>query len=219
MSKDKEIIRTMSKKSEKKNLILHHALKLFNENGIEYVGMREIAADLGFRVGNITYYFPTKNDIIEGLTAELVELNSRVIVPVSGLTITGFMDMYSRVFENQYEYRCLFINFIHHLEQNKKFEQEYLSRQEKRYETLRNNMMELSANNYLKSKVDAEKMEHMVSGIGFISRFWLSEARVKFKKAPKKVLFQHYLALLANFIMPYCNDKGKKEIKEFIARL
>ncbi len=209
----------MSKKNSKKNLILHKALKLFNENGIEYVGVREIAADLGYRVGNITYYFPTKNDIIEGLTAQLVELNLKLFVPEPEPTVSGFLKMYAQVFENQYEYRCLFINFIHHLEQNKKFEQEYISRQEKRFELLRENMAALSANNYLKSKVDAEKIEDLVSGIGFISRFWLSEARVKFKHASKKKLFQHYLSLLANFISPYCNTKGKNEIKEFIASL
>lgn len=209
----------MSKKSVKKNLILHHALKLFNENGIEYVGVREIASDLGIRVGNVTYYFPTKNDIIEGLTDQLVELNSKAIVPVAGLTIGGFLKMYVQVFENQYTYRCLFINFIHHLEQNKQFESEYIALQEKRFDALHNNMSELSANKYLKPKVDGEKMEHLISGIGFISRFWLSEARVKFKHASKTKLFQHYLTFLANFLAPYCTDKGKSELKEFIATL
>jgi len=206
----------MSKKSAKKNLILHQARKLFNEQGIEYVGMREIAKDLGVRVGNVTYYFPTKNDIIIELAAQLAEFNTNTIVPVRGLTMAAFLKMFEQVFENHYEYRCLFINFIHHLEQNKPIEQEYLLRQEKRVETLRINLEELSVNKYLKTKVDAGKQEFLVSGIGFIARFWLSEARVKFKHAPKKQLFQHYLPFLANFLAPYCTDKGKKEIKEFI---
>ena len=29
------------------------ALKLFNESGVEYVGMRELATSLGLRIGNL----------------------------------------------------------------------------------------------------------------------------------------------------------------------
>lgn len=43
-----------------KERIVSKALELFNEHGIEYVGLRELAAHLGIRVSNITYYFPTK---------------------------------------------------------------------------------------------------------------------------------------------------------------
>ena len=44
--------------------ILAKALEMFNERGIEYVGMRELAATLNIRVSNITYYFPTKDDLV-----------------------------------------------------------------------------------------------------------------------------------------------------------
>ena len=37
-----------------KEKLVSRALDLFNENGIEYVGMRELAADLNMRVGNVT---------------------------------------------------------------------------------------------------------------------------------------------------------------------
>jgi AcrR family transcriptional regulator len=37
--------------------ILHKALELFNERGIEYVGMRELAASFGITIGNVTYNF------------------------------------------------------------------------------------------------------------------------------------------------------------------
>ncbi|RYZ50620.1 MAG: TetR/AcrR family transcriptional regulator, partial [Chitinophagaceae bacterium] len=49
---------TVSKpKLNTKDKIRDKALELFNERGIEYVGLRELAALLNIRVGNITYYF------------------------------------------------------------------------------------------------------------------------------------------------------------------
>ena len=37
--------------------IVSKALEMFNERGIEYVGLRELAATLKMRVGNITSTF------------------------------------------------------------------------------------------------------------------------------------------------------------------
>ena len=51
-----------------KEKILSKALEMFNDRGIEYVGLRELAAILAMRVSNITYYFPTKDDLVNQLT-------------------------------------------------------------------------------------------------------------------------------------------------------
>ncbi len=60
--------------------ILDKALEMFNERGIEYVGLRELASVLGIRVSNITYYFPTKDDLVYELSLELSKLNAAIIV-------------------------------------------------------------------------------------------------------------------------------------------
>ena len=52
-------------KTEEK--ILSKALELFNARGIEYVGLRELAGILEMRVSNITYYFPTKDELFNRL--------------------------------------------------------------------------------------------------------------------------------------------------------
>ena len=49
----------MSKgKPNTREKILARALELYNEHGVEYVGVRELAKDLNLKGGNITYYFP-----------------------------------------------------------------------------------------------------------------------------------------------------------------
>ena len=47
--------------------ILNVARRLFNEQGFERVTMRRIATEAGIGVGNVTYYFPRKQDIVDAL--------------------------------------------------------------------------------------------------------------------------------------------------------
>ena len=102
-----------------KERILEKALAMFNERGIEYVGLRELAGLLDMRVSNITYYFPTKDDLVYEIALLLRNKNSEVMVPNDTLTMRGFLDMMHQVFQNHIAFRCLLLSFVHVMEQNK----------------------------------------------------------------------------------------------------
>src|SRR4051794_3285144 len=100
----------MSKlKIDTKQKIRDKALKMFNERGIEYVGLRELAAILGMRVSNITYYFPTKDDLVYEISMGLNRANSEVMVADNSMTLKLFIEMLYKVFQNHLEYRCLML--------------------------------------------------------------------------------------------------------------
>src|SRR3954447_14785979 len=99
--------------------ILDKALEMFNERGIEYVGLRELASVLGIRVSNITYYFPTKDDLVYELSLELSKANSGVIAKREDLTMSSFLEMFHRVFQNHVKYRCLLLSVVDLMKQNK----------------------------------------------------------------------------------------------------
>src|SRR5688500_13145491 len=104
----------MSKlKMNTKQKILDKALQMFNERGIEYVGLRELAGILDIRVGNITYYFPTKDDLVYALSQELSRKNSEIIVPSTDLTMFGFLGIQHKVFQHHVQFRCLMLSFVH----------------------------------------------------------------------------------------------------------
>ena len=67
----------MEKKSTEEKIV-QTALRMFNESGIEYVGMRELAGALKMRVGNLTYYFPTKDDLVNRISLDLAEENNKM---------------------------------------------------------------------------------------------------------------------------------------------
>ena len=57
----------------RKEAICDAAAQLFNEKGYDQVSMREIAKQAGTTIGNLTYYFPKKEDIVIQIVSELHE--------------------------------------------------------------------------------------------------------------------------------------------------
>lgn len=195
--------------------IVDKALELFNERGIEYVGLRELAAVLNMRVSNITYYFPTKDDLVYQLSVELNHLNTETMVVNDHITITLFLQMFDKIFINQVKYRCLLLSFVHLMEQNKVMAAKYKKTQLYRSTTLKSNIEVLAASGYLKVKDDGE-IEFLVSTLALISRFWISEAAVSFRHLSSHEQINHYLSIIAKLLLPYSTAKAKKEIQLFL---
>lgn len=206
-------------KNNTRETILVQALKMFNEQGVEYVGVREIAKELDLRAGNITYYFPTKDDLVTALVLELAELNGRILRAGEDLDMGGFLNMYAEIFSNQYRYRCLYISFVFLMEHNPGAEAIYLPNQEKRFRNIRKNLRNLMHNGYLEKELSEHTLEYLVSSISLMVRFWISESRVRFKGESKKQVFKFYLDLFATHFLPYATKEGKKEIRAFVAAL
>lgn len=191
---------------------------MFNERGIEYVGLRELAAVLDMRVSNITYYFPTKDDLVYELALELRKTNAATIVPADTLSMTGFLEMLHQVFLNHQQFRCLLLSFVHLMEQNKRIASSYAHTQTERRNTLRTNAEILVSGGYLKAAGE-ETIAFLVNNLSLISRFWLSEAAVSWAHLSPGDQLLHYLRLVTQLLTPYATAKGLREIEAFAGRL
>lgn len=206
----------MSKlKMNTRDKILDKALEMFNERGIEYVGLRELAGVLGIRVSNITYYFPTKDDLVYQLSLELSKKNAAIIVAHESITMGGFLQMLHQVYQNQLQFRCLLLSFVHVMEQNKLVAVAYKKTQSQRNATLKLNIAALAHSGYLHIK-NEDEMEFLVSTLALINRFWISEAAISFRQLSSEAQMRHYLALIATFLLPYSTPKAKNEVQNFL---
>ncbi len=209
----------MSKKRpDTRQRIAAKALEMFNEKGIEYVGMRELAALLDIRVSNITYYFPTKDDLVNHLSLELNKLNSEVLKTQEKLSMESFLMRFYRIFQNHMQYRCLLLSFVHLITQNKKWAQRYQKTESDRNATLRSNLRELADVGYLELK-DRQELDFLVSTIALIARFWISEARVSYQHLSSREQINHYIWLISKSLGPYLTSIGKKQSNRFLASL
>lgn len=196
--------------------IVAKALELFNERGIEYVGLRELAAALGIRVGNITYYFPTKDDLVNRLAVDLAVLNSQLIIRSEHLTLYSFLEQYVKVFENHVQYRCLLLSFVHLIEQNKVLSEQYKKTENQRRTTIVSNLLSLQTSGYIEPGIDTD---FLVSALTLIGRFWISEASISFRHLSSQEHISHYSALIAKLLIPYVTPKGQNDIQQFLAGL
>jgi AcrR family transcriptional regulator len=209
----------MSKsKISTKEKILDKALEMFNERGIEYVGLRELAGILDMRVSNITYYFPTKDDLVYALSLELAKENNQLIANRESISLYEFLQTLHQVFKNHVKFRCLLLSVVHVLSQNKNMASTYKKTQASRFADLRSNMEVMEKSGYLKFEEDADK-EFLITSISLVSRFWISEASISFRNwnTDKQVSF--YLEMIARHFKPYATAKGLKDINRFTTTL
>ncbi|GAB4016369.1 TetR/AcrR family transcriptional regulator [Spirosoma koreense] len=195
--------------------IVVKALEMFNERGIEYVGLREIAAALGIRVGNITYYFPTKDDLVNRLAQDLSTFNERIGVD-EPLSLFSFLERFRIIFTHHVQYRCLLLSIVHLMEQNKVLSERYKETEKKRYTSIIANLLSLQESAYLVREAD---IDLLVSVCTLTARFWISEASVTFRHLNPPEQIRHYVTLLAKLILPYATEKGKGDIQRFLAIL
>ncbi|GAB4039101.1 TetR/AcrR family transcriptional regulator [Spirosoma gilvum] len=192
--------------------IVVKALEMFNERGIEYVGLREIASALGIRVGNITYYFPTKDDLVNRLAQDLSTLNEGIGVD-EPLSLFSFLDRFRIVFTHHVQYRCLLLSIVHLMEQNKVLSERYKETEKKRYSSIVTNLLTLQELGYLAPEAD---IDFLVSVCTLTARFWISEASVSFRHLTVIDQITHYVTLLAKSVLPYATEKGKGDIQRFL---
>ena len=201
-----------------KDKILDKALEMFNERGIEYVGLRELAAVLGIRVGNISYYFPTKDDLVYQLSQEFTRSNSEIVVAQNAITIHGFLDMLLQVFENHYRFRCLLRSFVHIMTQNKLVSSSYGKTRQTRRSAIASNIHGLAEARYLKTE-SKEQIDALVSAIELVSRYWISDAAVFARNLSKKQQVEHYFNIVVSIVDPHASLKAKKEIRSFCDKI
>lgn len=199
--------------------IVEKALELFNEKGIEYTGMRELAGLLHIRVSNITYYFPTKDELVLEIANNLRLLNTQAFEGAGLHGISGFLAMYRQIFFNQYRYRCLFLSFVHLVTQNHIMAKDYHTVEGKRKKQITNHIHRLIENGHLQKKLQPEQIQLIIGGISLVSRFWISEVRISYPKLKLDDVIDHYLKILAAVFYPYATLKGKSQLKGIKGRL
>ena len=206
----------MSKpKVNTREIILDKALEMFNERSIEYVGLRELAAVLGIRVSNITYYFPTKDDLVYELSQQLSAANAALMVAQKELTMKAFLEMLHLVYQNHIRFRCLLLSVVHLMQQNKHLAVTYKQTQKSRNATLKANLKALEKGGYLKLK-DESELSFLVSTLSLISRFWISEASISLGKTYAAEQVRYYQLLVTQLFGPYSTAKGKREMEGFL---
>jgi AcrR family transcriptional regulator len=197
-----------------RELIVKKAIELYNSHGVEYVGVRELAKELNMKGGNITYYFPTKDDLIKEITGLLSTENERILDSIPG-DLAGIMKSLRVLYENQYRFRGIFMSIPNLLRQNPKSHQQYVKRQEVRRATFKDIIAGLIEKGYLRKMDDLEK-EALHRSIIMQNRFWISEATADMFIERGEAAIDYYVNRLAALFYVFATAKGKKELNFYL---
>lgn len=205
----------MSKeKISTKEKIVAKALEMYNTHGIEYAGVRELAKELNMKGGNITYYFPTKDDLIRELTQRLSDTNEAILAQEKDTSIYNFLDMHRRIYNNQYQYRALFISLPLLLKQDHEFAKNYAERQVARKKAIYQQLKSLFLAGYFHA-AQIQDVDVILHAITTNNGFWISEATVDGIIDNKELAINAYLERLAGLLHIIATDKGREDIARF----
>ena len=202
-----------------KERIWRTALELFNEKGLEAVGVREIARQLDISPGNLGYHFPTKAQLVGELIAELRKLNDQSLSPAidEHFTCATYLDAYHQTFQNQYTFRFMQYAGAGLFDQYPDVYKTYKKYESRRRQSVYMRLMTLVANQQLKESA-LPHIPLMVNQTALMARFWLQESRISFPDVERDRLINHYLILMAGVFRPYATEAGEASIQEWATR-
>lgn len=194
--------------STTRNTILEHALARFNRDGIDQVGVRDLARDLGISAGNLSYHFRRKDDLVAALAARLTERN-RAVLAEEPTDLAGFLRAYEAVFDHQAEFRCLAESVVSLYVHNSVLATAYRHAEQDRRELLRARLRALRGGGGLRPDLDDDRLQVILGHLTLLVRMWLSEARISFDRVPLEQVKRHYLRLLAELLAAEATEDGR----------
>jgi AcrR family transcriptional regulator len=207
--------------NSKKGDILAAALKLFNEQGIDSVKTRDIAQGADMRLGNLTYYYPNKIDIILGLVQEAGAAIDAALAqntkPEKNLLLTYYKQV-EIIFKTQLKYRFLFVRWGEIISSNlhiQKFAQEFLK---VRFDSWKRLNEQLVKEKFARPELIDESYAHSYM-INILALFWHQEFLMYFPGLNDKQKIQKALAIFFQSYKPYLTKKGLSEIKPLLEKL
>ncbi|MCB0636788.1 MAG: TetR/AcrR family transcriptional regulator [Lewinella sp.] len=191
--------------------IIQTALQLFNEKGLSQVGVREIARALDISVGNLSYHFPKKEDIVLELFERIRSTNEGHYAAyfAGPPQLDRFLACFRAIFHNQYRHRGVFMG---NDEANRILQSQfgYAAVEQRRRDFMTRIFSELHTAGEL--SLQADELTFLVSFMTLFGRFWMMEAFVSFRDRPVEEIIDHYLGLLRFQLGLFATETGRRRL-------
>lgn len=182
-----------------KQKIINKALELYNIHGIEYVVIRQLTEELGLELSNITRHFSKKNDLVNAIALQFSEKN-KLLWQNEKNNRKDFFDLLKSHFQQQVEYRCLFINFANLQTQHSQIAERNKKEEKIRKEIISASILSMCKNGELK-KLSPKEIDFLTSNILMIIKFWISEATISHLKEKTETQINYFLKMIGLLVI------------------
>ncbi len=200
-----------------KDKILKSALRLFNEKGISQVSLRDIASEMGISLGNLTYHFKKREDIIDALYLSLV--NKFDVVVNENLGTKNQLQLLFEIpyttLSNFYEYRFLMLDFVLITRSHDAIGNHYrklIREREQQFEMLINDLV---AAKLLREERIVNEYNYLFKNLRIVIDFWLSSKAIDQNGKTSKKDVLEGSQLLEYIIFPFLTLEGRSAFAEW----
>ncbi|MBM4365507.1 MAG: TetR family transcriptional regulator [Deltaproteobacteria bacterium] len=176
----------------------------FNEEGIDNVGIRDLARELDLSPGNVSYWFPRKEDLVRGLLDEIRAQNDAR--PAAAGHVSSVADLLGSIrssLQTQLEYRCLTESVVHVARTWPALGARYREVDRARRLGLAAAVRVLGGTGALVGPRDEPGVARLVGTWSLIARFWLAERSISSADLGDNEAVAHYLSLVAATLLPW----------------
>lgn len=210
---------------DRKNDILEAARDLYNKHGLEQVTMRDVAKKVSISAGNLTYHFPTRNDIVLALMDRLLaEIDKALTLPAFlSQPYNGALAMAVQqcriVIEKQLEYEFLFnkkyAEIITALPPMQALLQQVLTRRFEQWQQL-NTLLVKEKLALASLQADSHAHSHALNIVGL---YWHQEAAIYHPQLTVAKKVDYALAVIFQLYKPYLTKKGLAMLNPLLKKL
>ena len=187
-----------------KELIVEESLRLFNDHGEQAVGVREIARKLKISPGNLSYYFPRKDEILRHhlnkLESELEILTQAYLNEEEDLY--RFPELLQSCMKRQLAFRGLFNSGVGN-------ELEVLRNQ------VHNSVSAMARQGHF--QMNEEDAEFLVEEINFRLKFWLFGFPLESEPKEQEKHLHANLLMIVRLLSVFASPNGRINLLRFKA--
>jgi AcrR family transcriptional regulator len=201
-----------------KDKILDSALILLNREGINAITMRAVAKEVGIAHGNVSYYYPTTDAMIEALYMRLVEEQNAAlgVLATDKIDLKFVYKMTRQSFDILYAYRFLLLDFVPIMRRMPTIKSHYQQLIEQRTIQFQYLVAQLIENEILKPDEVDNQYDSWIQSTILFGDYWLSHAEVLYSgEEHNKVKTYHHLFM--NLAVPYLTKKGVKQLGKVLS--
>lgn len=202
----------MNKNTSTRDAIIKAAVELFNRDGVTNVSLRSIANSIGISVGNLTYHFRKKEDLIAEIVMRLTKDRNIYGYPTY-LSFIEFNNFLLKLEERHEQYSFFYTDLanltrqyqlVHDAEIRANSELKFFYKQV---------LQAFSIQGLICEQKYPYQYDNLANSMLLISTFWSQEKVVSanFSEAPHSLV-----RMIWSMIVTCCTPQGSKEFKEHI---
>ncbi len=195
-----------------KERILDASRKLFNENGLANVSVRDICNDIGISAGNFNYHFPDKDIVVECLYTEMLQKTEQTLGQMtnSEVSIVTHLHTHKELCKIQQAYKFVYLNMFQLVTQYPKIKSIYVKNIQRERKLAAQIFSMYVAKGVIKKSVTSEQFERILNVGQIINNTWLVDAEILYN-GNKKMQLKYYMLICCGLLEPYLTESSLKE--------